>query len=142
MKITSQKVRDRVVKGDHVTTVEIETEESVATVLKMSERIGEELQLAALESRPRALRRALLLRRVLMTILKADREENQRIVMIAQTVIAAQIHMLALLPNPDQDPRRAQVAGQAGRYRDILPPIITKLPKSATTNPASISETN
>merc|ERR1712037_274131 len=143
MKITFQKVHDRAVKDDHVTTVEIGMEENAATVQKMSEKRGEGLQLVALESLHRARLPALrLLLPVLMMILKAGREESRRNATSGRTEIDGRIRMLDRLPNPDQDPRRARVAGRAGRYRDILPPIITKLPKSATTNPALISETS
>jgi len=117
MKITSQKVHDRVVRGAHVITVEIGKEEKGATVLKMSEKRGVGLRLVALESRPRALLLALLLRRVRTTILKgkedcskieniflnlAGRGESRRNGMSAQTEIDAQIRMLDRLPNPDQ----------------------------------------
>ena len=70
MKITSQKVRARAVKGDHVTTVAIGTEENGATVRKMSEKKDGGLHLAALESLPRVRLPARLLLQVLTTILK------------------------------------------------------------------------
>ena len=80
MKITFQKVHDRAVKDDHVTTVEIGMEENAATVQKMSEKRGEGLQLVALESLHRARLPALrLLLPVLMMILKgrnSQRVEN------------------------------------------------------------------
>jgi len=110
MKITSQKVHDRVVRGAHVITVEIGKEEKGATVLKMSEKRGVGLRLVALESRPRALLLALLLRRVRTTILKAGRGESRRNGMSAQTEIDAQIRMLDRLPNPDQGSSQVGIA--------------------------------
>ena len=70
MKITSQKVRARVLKGGHVTTVATGTGENGATVQKMSEKKGAGLRLAALESLPRARLPARLLLPVLTTIRK------------------------------------------------------------------------